>query len=213
VGGRCPRASACAAKLGVLIGVPAKGEGALTKLWYVLTRVDQAHAVTAVVGLGAVAALLLLKRHMTRLPASLAVLVIAMVGSAVFNLAEHGVAIVGAVTGGLPTLAVPVVTGAEVGALFPAATAMALIAIVETVTAIRKTTDPAADRMSPTREGVGHVYLPPLDQIAYMGGTVTLALIGIIEWPVAAVLTVGHILANNRHHALLRDFGEALDEA
>jgi hypothetical protein len=61
--------------------------------------------------------------------------------------------------------------------------------------------------------GVGHVYLPPLDQIAYMGGTVTLALIGIIEWPVAAVLTVGHILANNRHHALLRDFGEALDEA
>jgi high affinity sulfate transporter 1 len=140
-----------AGQLGVLIGVPAKGEGALTKLWYVLTRVDQAHAVTAVVGLGAVAALLLLKRHMTRLPASLAVLVIAMVGSAVFNLAEHGVAIVGAVTGGLPTLAVPVVTGAQVGALFPAATAMALIAIVETVTAIRKTTDPA-DRMSPTRE-------------------------------------------------------------
>jgi hypothetical protein len=61
--------------------------------------------------------------------------------------------------------------------------------------------------------GIGHVHLPPPDQLAFMGGTVTLALIGIIEWPVAAVLTVGHILANNRHHALLRDFGEALDEA
>jgi hypothetical protein len=55
--------------------------------------------------------------------------------------------------------------------------------------------------------------MPPLDQIAFMGGIATLAVIQIIEWPVAAVLTVGHILAHNRHHALLRDFGEALDEA
>jgi hypothetical protein len=27
------------------------------------------------------------------------------------------------------------------------------------------------------------------------------------------VLGVGHVLVHNRHHALLRDFGEALDEA
>jgi hypothetical protein len=61
--------------------------------------------------------------------------------------------------------------------------------------------------------GIGRVHMPPLDQIAFMGGIATLALIQIIEWPVAAVLTVGHILAHNRRHALLRDFGEALDEA
>ncbi|MCU1661309.1 MAG: hypothetical protein JWR58_1374 [Pseudonocardia sp.] len=61
--------------------------------------------------------------------------------------------------------------------------------------------------------GMVHVHMPPLEQIAFMGGIATLAVIGIIEWPVAAVLTVGHILAHNRHHALLRDFGEALDEA
>jgi hypothetical protein len=61
--------------------------------------------------------------------------------------------------------------------------------------------------------GIGHVHLPPLDQLAFLGGIATLALIQVIEWPVAAVLTVGHVLAHNRHHALLRDFGEALDEA
>jgi hypothetical protein len=60
---------------------------------------------------------------------------------------------------------------------------------------------------------LGHLHLPPLDQVAFLGGVATLALIEIIEWPVAAVLTVGHILAHNRHHALLRSFGEALDEA
>jgi hypothetical protein len=61
--------------------------------------------------------------------------------------------------------------------------------------------------------GIGHLHLPSLDQVAFLGGVATLALIEIIEWPVAAVLTVGHILAHNRHHALLRSFGEALDEA
>ncbi|HEV7906665.1 MAG TPA: hypothetical protein VGP03_00860 [Pseudonocardiaceae bacterium] len=61
--------------------------------------------------------------------------------------------------------------------------------------------------------GVMHIHLPPLDQLAFFGGVATLAFLQIIEWPVAAVLTVGHVLAHNRHNALLRDFGEALDEA
>lgn len=61
--------------------------------------------------------------------------------------------------------------------------------------------------------GVGHVDLPPLEHIAFLGGVASLALLQIIEWPVAAVLAVGHVLAHNRHHALLRAFGEALDEA
>lgn len=61
--------------------------------------------------------------------------------------------------------------------------------------------------------GIGHLRLPPPDQIAFLGGITALALLEIIEWPVAAVLAVGHVLAHNRHHALLRDFGEALDHA
>ncbi|MDT7681516.1 MAG: sulfate permease, SulP family [Pseudonocardiales bacterium] len=141
-----------AGQLGVLIGVPAKGEGALAKLGYVITHLGQAHAMTAVVGLGAVAALLLLKRHPTRLPGSLVVLAAAVVASAVFHLAGRGVAVVGAVTGGLPMPGIPAVSGAEALALFPAAGGLALIAIVETVTAIRKTADPGAGPLSLTRE-------------------------------------------------------------
>jgi hypothetical protein len=46
-----------------------------------------------------------------------------------------------------------------------------------------------------------------------LGGIATLAVLEIIEWPIAVVLTAGHILAHNRHHVLLREFGEALDKA
>jgi hypothetical protein len=60
---------------------------------------------------------------------------------------------------------------------------------------------------------LGRVELPPSDQLAFMGGIITLAAVGMIEWPVAIVLTAGHLLAHNRHVQILRDFGKALEEA
>jgi sulfate permease, SulP family len=143
-----------AGQVGVLIGVPAMGEGALPKLWYVVTHLDQAHSVTAVLGLGAVAAVLLLRRHVTRVPGSLLVLAAAVVASAVFDLAARGVVVVGAVTEGVLLPDLTSVTGAEARALFSAATGIALIAIVETVYAIRKTEDSGARRIPLGRESV-----------------------------------------------------------
>ncbi len=60
---------------------------------------------------------------------------------------------------------------------------------------------------------VGAVTLPSTDQLAFLGGVATLAAVGIIEWPVAALLGVGHLLAASRGNRVLRDFGEALEEA
>jgi MFS superfamily sulfate permease-like transporter len=80
------------------------------------------------------------------------VLVGAVVASAAFDLTHRGVAVVGAVAGGLPSLGIPAVTGAEVLALAPSATGIALIAIVETVAAIRKTTGADAVRIPLGRE-------------------------------------------------------------
>jgi hypothetical protein len=34
-----------------------------------------------------------------------------------------------------------------------------------------------------------------------------------LEWPIAVVLATGKALADNRHSAVLREFGEALEEA
>lgn len=61
--------------------------------------------------------------------------------------------------------------------------------------------------------GVGIVTLPSHLHLAWYGGLATVAALGIVEWPVAAVLAVGHLLAEDHHHRLLHDFGEALGEA
>ncbi|MER5225589.1 hypothetical protein [Streptomyces flaveus] len=55
--------------------------------------------------------------------------------------------------------------------------------------------------------------LPPPEQLAFLAGVGVLAALEILEWPVALVLAVGHQLAHSHHGRVLREFGEALEEA
>ena len=61
--------------------------------------------------------------------------------------------------------------------------------------------------------GIGPVRVPSPDRLAFYGGIAALALFGIVDWPVALVIGLGHLLADDHHHKLLADFGEALGEA
>lgn len=60
---------------------------------------------------------------------------------------------------------------------------------------------------------VGTVTLPGKDQLAYLGGIGALVVLGVVDWPVGAVLGIGHLLASERNHRMLADFGEALEDA
>ena len=60
---------------------------------------------------------------------------------------------------------------------------------------------------------LGTVRLPPLDSLVWLGGLATLAAVGLMEWPVAAAIGVGHLLVQQEHFRILRDFGEALEQA
>lgn len=62
-------------------------------------------------------------------------------------------------------------------------------------------------------EPIGTVSLPSPRRLAFYGGIAALGLFGIIDWPVALVIGVGHLLAEDRHHELLATVGEALAEA
>jgi hypothetical protein len=60
---------------------------------------------------------------------------------------------------------------------------------------------------------VGELNLPAPEQVVFIGGLAVLAVVGLLEWPVAALLGLGHGLATNRHNKTVRAFGEALEEA
>lgn len=53
--------------------------------------------------------------------------------------------------------------------------------------------------------------LPPLDKMAFYVGLTGAAVLGVIEWPIALVTGIGHLLSDDRHNRTLRALGEALD--
>ncbi|MEV2270998.1 SulP family inorganic anion transporter [Nonomuraea africana] len=141
-----------AGQAGPLLGVPTVGAEPLVSLWHVLTHLNQITPLTAMTGLGAMAALLLLRRYLPRVPGGLVVCLLAIAISAAVDLAGRGVAVVGTVSGGLPTPAGPRVTLEDLWALLLPAAGMALIASIETVSAVRQTVTDTPDHVPLDRE-------------------------------------------------------------
>jgi hypothetical protein len=60
---------------------------------------------------------------------------------------------------------------------------------------------------------VGEVSLPPPQHLVWYAGVAALVALECVEWPVALLLATGKALADNRHSAVIREFGDALEEA
>ncbi|MFD7626547.1 SulP family inorganic anion transporter [Streptomyces sp. NPDC059851] len=134
-----------ASQAGTLLGVPTQSDRPMVKLWEVLTQLDQMQVVTAVVGVSSLVALVVLQKvlhavpSLRAVPATPVVCVLAIIVSAAADLAAHGVAMTGAISGGLPAPAWPDVTAGDVWDLLPTAAGMAMIASIEGVAALRRT--------------------------------------------------------------------------
>jgi high affinity sulfate transporter 1 len=83
-------------------------------------------------------------------PAPLVAVGLAIAGSALFNLADHGVAVVGHIPRGLPSIVLPDVN--MMRALFPSALGIALMSFTETVAAGRAFVGPADPPINANRE-------------------------------------------------------------
>jgi hypothetical protein len=60
---------------------------------------------------------------------------------------------------------------------------------------------------------VGEITLPPVEHLAWYGVLGVLAVGELIEWPLALLLGIGKLLADNRHSVTLQNIGDALEQA
>jgi hypothetical protein len=61
--------------------------------------------------------------------------------------------------------------------------------------------------------GVGSVRLPSVDRLIFYAALGVLAAFEIIDWPIALIVAVGHLLAAQHQSRLGRRLGEALEQA
>lgn len=60
---------------------------------------------------------------------------------------------------------------------------------------------------------VGPVSLPSAPQLAWYAGVGALAVVGVVDPPIALVLALGKALSDDRSNKTLQDFGDTLEEA
>jgi sulfate permease, SulP family len=108
------------------------GEGDFfERLWDFVTQLDDISGDTVTVGLGSLAVVLTLKRYAPTVPVSLAAVLLGVIAVKLFDLADHGVAIVGHIDSGLPSLGVPDVAARDYGVLASSAIGVMLVGFAE----------------------------------------------------------------------------------
>jgi high affinity sulfate transporter 1 len=93
----------------------------------------KAVAAAAVVGIAGIVLILVLQRWLPKVPAVLIMVVLAIVSTPVFHLADHGVSLVGVLPKGFPPLTIPTVRLADLGPLFAGALGIALVSLADTI--------------------------------------------------------------------------------
>jgi SulP family sulfate permease len=126
-----------------LLGIKIHKEGFFRDVWSIIEAIPKALLITAVIGLGTIALLALIKKFRPKWPAPLIVLGLAIAATAFWALQGKGVSVVGAVPSGLPSLRLPDLSLAQ--AMWPGALGIALMSFTETIAvgrAFARTDDP-----------------------------------------------------------------------
>jgi sulfate permease, SulP family len=114
-----------------LFGVP-KGKGNFfEQLWHLLGQLGQTSGLTLLVGLLSLALILGLRRVAPVVPGALAAVVFGIVVVQLFDLDQHGVAIVGNIQAGLPAVGLPGVAAVDYLKLAPATVGILLVGFAE----------------------------------------------------------------------------------
>jgi SulP family sulfate permease len=125
------------AMLSDMLGIATASHYSLVKLWEIVQELAQVHVPTVTLAAVVTACVLLGNRFAPRLPISLLAVVGSIAASAAFHFSARGIAIVGPVPGGLPSIGLPDVTWKEALELLPIAASCVVMIIAQSAATAR----------------------------------------------------------------------------
>lgn len=129
--------------------------GIIPDLLVIIPDLGMLHWPTLLVGLASLALLFIMERFLPRIPASLTVLLLAIVLSAAFNFERRGIHIVGEIPGGLPPFGLPGLSLEQWASLIPGALAILLVGYSESIAAARSYATKFNYRVDADQEFIG----------------------------------------------------------
>jgi sulfate permease, SulP family len=125
------------AMLGDMCGIPVTSHRTLVQMWEVLQGLSRPNVATLGLSILVVGSILLGNRVVPRLPISMFAVVGMTAASAAFSFAARGIAVIGPVPGGLPSIGLNVVNWSEILALLPVAASCCVMIITQSAATSR----------------------------------------------------------------------------
>jgi high affinity sulfate transporter 1 len=147
--------SIASTQLGSLLGVPGGGDHFVERVWNILTQLGQIRPAVALVGISALALVVLGEKLLPGRPIALLVVILSIVVVSTTSLKEHGLVTVGAIPKGLPSFQWPSLRIRDVDGLIPLAFGVLLLAYIEGVSAARTFAEKHDYPMDPRQELLG----------------------------------------------------------
>lgn len=120
-----------------LLGIGVDATHPIPQLVQLVANIGELSVPDLVVSVLALGALAGMRRAAPRFPAALVVVGVAILASAAFDLAEHGVAVVGSVPAGLPRVALPSTSLSDAARVAPAAIGLFLVTLADGILTAR----------------------------------------------------------------------------
>ena len=139
-----------------LLGIPGSSSGSAFQLASgLISHLENLHALTLILGLGAIGLLLVLQRLTPRIPGPLVAVVVGTLLTALFHLDQAGVRTVGDLPHGLPPFDFPGLSFEQLFSLLPASLTIAMIGYLESFAVAGIIADKEKYRIDPNRELLG----------------------------------------------------------
>lgn len=142
-------------QLPALFGVAGGGHYVIERLIALAGQLSGLHVPTLLVGLAALALLILGGRLAPGRPVALGVVILSIVAAGALGLAGHGVKVTGLIPAGLPRLGLPTLRLVDIEGIFPLAAGCLLLAYVEGISAARTFAEKHGYTLNPRQEFLG----------------------------------------------------------
>ena len=126
-----------AGQLPDMLGIPTASKQTLPRLFEVARALTHAHPADVAVSIGVIVIVVTARRITRRIPGPLIAVIIAIIVSWAVGLASHGVAVVGNVPRGLPSLGLPALGWHDAAALLGAAASMFVVILAQSAATSR----------------------------------------------------------------------------
>ena len=140
-----------------LFGFSVEGDSFIAELRGFIKGVANGDTVAAalIIGLIGLAVILVVQRWVPRIPGVLAAVILSIVAANLFNLADHGVSLVGTLPRGFPPFTIPSVRLSDMGLLIGGALGIAVVSLADTISTASSFAARSGDEIDGNREMIG----------------------------------------------------------